>query len=41
MGELVREIRQALGDEVTLEAFLQELQMHSKEPSPKPNTVVL
>jgi DNA helicase-2/ATP-dependent DNA helicase PcrA len=30
-----------LGDEITLEAFLQELQMHSKEPTPKPNTIIL
>ncbi len=39
--ELMREITESLGTEITLEAFLQELQMHSKEPSPKPNTVVL
>lgn len=39
--ELMREITESLGAEITLEAFLQELQMHSKEPSPKPNTVVL
>jgi len=39
--DLMREITQSLGDEITLEAFLQELQMHSKEPAPKPNTVVL
>lgn len=39
--ELVRDITSSLGDEITLEAFLQELQMHSKEPSPKPNTVIL
>jgi DNA helicase-2/ATP-dependent DNA helicase PcrA len=38
---LFREILLSLGDEITLEAFLQELQMHSKEPMPKPNTVVL
>ncbi len=38
---LMREITDSLGDEITLEAFLQELQMHSKEPSPKPNTVSL
>ena len=38
---LFKEILLALGDEITLEAFLQELQMHSKEPIPKPNTVVL
>ncbi|HWP91524.1 MAG TPA: ATP-dependent helicase [Thermodesulfobacteriota bacterium] len=39
--ELMRDITRSLGDQLTLEAFLQELQMHSKEPSPKPNTVVL
>jgi len=39
--ELMREIINSLGDGITLEAFLQELQMHSKEPSPKPNTVIL
>lgn len=39
--ELMREITDSLRDEITLEAFLQELQMHSKEPHPKPNTVVL
>ncbi len=38
---LAMEIKLSLGDEITLEAFLQELQMHSKEPSPRPNTVVL
>ncbi len=38
---LMREITESLGPEITLEAFLQELQMHSKEPSPKPNTVLL
>jgi DNA helicase-2/ATP-dependent DNA helicase PcrA len=38
---LFREILLSLGDDITLEAFLQELQMHSKEPMPKPNTVVL
>ncbi len=39
--ELTREITESLGDEITLEAFLQELQMHSKEPSPLPNSVIL
>ena len=39
--ELVREIIESLGNEITLEAFLQELQMHSKEPSLKPNTIAL
>ena len=39
--ELMREIKQNLGEEPTLEAFLQELQMRSKEPLPRPNTVVL
>ncbi len=37
----MREITESLGAEITLEAFLQELQMHSKEPPPRPNTVVL
>ena len=39
--DLMREITSSLGDTITLEAFLQELQMHSKEPSTDPNTVVL
>ena len=39
--ELMREIAESLGHEITLEAFLQELQMHSKEPTPKPDTVRL
>lgn len=39
--ELTREILGSLSSEITLEAFLQELQMHSKETSPKPNSVVL
>ena len=39
--ELMREITELLGDKITLEAFLQELQMHSKEPMPEPNTVTL
>lgn len=39
--ELMREIKRNLGEEATLEAFLQELQMRSKEPLPKPDTVVL
>lgn len=39
--ELIREITNSLGEDISLEAFLQELQMHSKEPTPKPNTVVL
>jgi DNA helicase-2/ATP-dependent DNA helicase PcrA len=30
-----------LGSDVNLEAFLQELHMHSKESLPKPNTVTL
>jgi DNA helicase-2/ATP-dependent DNA helicase PcrA len=38
---LVKEITSSLGPDVTLEAFLQELQMHSKEPAPKPNAAVL
>jgi DNA helicase II / ATP-dependent DNA helicase PcrA len=39
--ELTRDIAQSLGDELTLEAFLQELQMHSKEPPPHPDAVTL
>jgi len=37
----MNEIMGSLGNEITLEAFLQELQMHSKEPMPKPDTVTL
>jgi DNA helicase-2/ATP-dependent DNA helicase PcrA len=39
--DLMREITNALGNEITLEAFLQELQMRSKEPMPKQNTITL
>ena len=39
--ELIRDIARSLGDELTLEAFLQELQMHSKESPPGPDTVIL
>lgn len=39
--ELLIEITRSLGDELTLEAFLQELEMHSKEPPPRPNTAIL
>ncbi len=39
--ELMGEIKRIFGEEVTLETFLQELQMRSKEPVPKPNTVIL
>ena len=38
---LVQEIVGLLGKEVSLEAFLQELQMRSKEPTPAPGAVVL
>jgi len=38
---LLLEIVHSLGNEVSLEAFLQEIEMHSKEPSVGPNTVVL
>jgi DNA helicase-2/ATP-dependent DNA helicase PcrA len=38
---LMREIVASLGSGVVLEAFLQELHMHSKEAPPKPNTVTL
>lgn len=40
-NDLMREISESLGKEITLEAFLQELQMHSKEPPLQPNTVTL
>lgn len=40
-NNLMREIIQSLGINITLEAFLQELQMHSKESTPDSNTVVL
>jgi len=39
--ELELEITRSLGGELTLEAFLQELEMHSKETPPKPDTVIL
>lgn len=39
--ELMREITESQGVDITLEAFLQELQMHSKESIPGPNSVVL
>ncbi len=39
--ELMTEIKRIFSEELTLETFLQELQMRSKEPSPKPNTVIL
>ncbi len=39
--DLLREISQSMGNEVTLEAFLQELQMHSKEPMLKKDSVIL
>ena len=40
-NELMKEITNALGDEITLEAFLQELEMRSKEPPSESNTVLL
>lgn len=40
-SDLTREIELTLGEAPSLEAFLQELQMRSKESPPKPNTVVL
>jgi DNA helicase-2/ATP-dependent DNA helicase PcrA len=40
-NDLTREIELTLGEAPALEAFLQELQMRSKESPPKPNTVVL
>ena len=39
--ELIREITTSLGENTTLEAFLQELEMHSKESPPQQDTVVL
>jgi DNA helicase II / ATP-dependent DNA helicase PcrA len=39
--ELVREIHGSLGDKPPLEAFLQELQLHSKEAPPGNDTVML
>ena len=39
-NELYREIMESIGPEPTLEAFLQELQMRSKEPAPNPGAVV-
>jgi DNA helicase-2/ATP-dependent DNA helicase PcrA len=39
--ELMREILLSFGEGITLEAFLQELQMRSKEPVLGPNTVTL
>ncbi len=38
---LVREIGNTLGDDLSLEAFLQELQMRSKEPTAGPDVVSL
>jgi DNA helicase-2/ATP-dependent DNA helicase PcrA len=40
-NELWREIGNSLGSQPSLEAFLQELQMHSKETPPEPGAVVL
>lgn len=40
-GDLLQEIVGLLGREPSLEAFLQELQMRSKEPNPAPGDVVL
>jgi DNA helicase-2/ATP-dependent DNA helicase PcrA len=39
--ELMRDILRSLGDAPTLEAFLQELQMRSKESLLRPNTITL
>jgi len=39
--ELTNDIIGALGSNITLEAFLQELQMRSKEPSIRPGTIIL
>jgi DNA helicase II / ATP-dependent DNA helicase PcrA len=40
-NELMKSIRSSLGEDLTLEAFLQELQMHSKEPPAEPNSLSL
>ena len=40
-NELVTEITKLLGDTLTLEAFLQELQLRSKDPTPDKEKVVL
>ena len=40
-NDLVTQITRLLGDALTLEAFLQELQLHSKEPIPDKDKVVL
>ena len=40
-NDLVTEITKLLGDALTLEAFLQELQLRSKEPTPDKDKVVL
>lgn len=39
--ELTRDVAQHLGSRMTLEEFLQELDLRSKEPTPGPNTVTL
>lgn len=39
--ELAREIREACGSGISLDAFLQELQLRSKETPPKPGEVLL
>lgn len=40
-NELWKEIGNSHGSQPSLEAFLQELQMHSKEPAPQPGAVIL
>src|SRR5207249_1634981 len=39
--DLTRQIFETLGSNCSLEAFLQELQLRSKEPTPAPGTIVL
>ena len=39
--DLSRDIAQHIGKSAPLEQFLQELQLRSKEPAPKPNAVTL
>lgn len=40
-AEVYPDVMRALGDQPTLEAFLQELELRSKEPPPNDNTVVM
>ena len=40
-SEILRDIKRQLGKSLTLDEFLQQLQLRSKEPSPEKNTVTL